>query len=728
MLRKTHALPGLFAALLVMLMALSGALLALSPVLDQASLPRAEAPVSVAQLASKVSERFPDVEQLRQLPSGTLVVHYRRDGQALAERVDPQTGASLGAYAPSPFWRWVRELHRALLLGTPGHAGAALGALAMLVLSLSGAWLLARRMGGWRRLFAPLKGSLMQRWHLQVARASMPVLLLTACTGLYLAAGTFGLVDDGSGAEPPYPELQADARPAPVAELGALQTLPLAQLRELTFPSPDNPGEPYGLSTRDGEGYVDPASGQWLGFQPYNTAHQAYEWAWRLHTGEGLSWLAAVLGLAALGVPLMTLSGVQMWWRRRSDRVRLDDNHEAEDADCVVLVGSEHHSTWGFARTLAEALASAGHRVHCAPMNDLAPHYPLARQLLVLTATHGDGAAPASASRFLEHLARDGLQADLPVAVLGFGDRQFPRFCAYAEAVDAALQAQGARPLLPLERIDRQSPQAFHRWGLALGEALGHPLQLEHQPSAPASQPLELMERRVYGEQVNAPTQVLRFRAPSGSAALPAFEAGDLVGIVPPGSAMPRFYSLASGAEDGVLEICVRRHEGGLCSSLLHRLPIGGQVQAFIQPNPQFRPASGRHPVILIGAGTGIGPLTGFIRNNREQHPMHLYWGGRHPASDFLYEDELRGYLADQRLTRLCAAFSQHAERQHVQDRLLGDAPVLRQLLAQGAQVLVCGGRDMAQGVMHALDRVLAPLGLDVNHLKAQGRYREDVY
>ena len=26
----------------------------------------------------------------------------------------------------------------------------------------------------------------------------------------------------------------------------------------------------------------------------------------------------------------------------------------------------------------------------------------------------------------------------------------------------------------------------------------------------------------------------------------------------------------------------------------------------------------------------------------------------------------------DQRLTRLCAAFSQHAERQHVQDRLLG--------------------------------------------------------
>ncbi|UUZ57419.1 hypothetical protein LP419_40355 [Massilia sp. H-1] len=49
----------------------------------------------------------------------------------------------------------------------------------------------------------------------------------------------------------------------------------------------------------------------------------------------------------------------------------------------------------------------------------------------------------------------------------------------------------------------------------------------------------------------------------------------------------------------------------------------------------------------MIGAGTGIGPLAGFIRNNTGRHPMYLYWGGRDPESDFLYQPELRNYLAD---------------------------------------------------------------------------------
>jgi sulfite reductase (NADPH) flavoprotein alpha-component len=132
--------------------------------------------------------------------------------------------------------------------------------------------------------------------------------------------------------------------------------------------------------------------------------------------------------------------------------------------------------------------------------------------------------------------------------------------------------------------------------------------------------------------------------------------------------------------------------------------------------------------VILIGAGTGIGPLAGFIRNNTAHHPMHLYWGGRNPTSDFLYESELNGYLADHRLTALRPAFSQAMDPCYVQDRLINDAKILRQLIENGAQVLVCGGREMAKGVMQALDEILAPLNLSVQALKVQGRYREDVY
>ena len=64
------------------------------------------------------------------------------------------------------------------------------------------------------------------------------------------------------------------------------------------------------------------------------------------------------------------------------------------------------------------------------------------------------------------------------MAVLGFGDRSFPAYCAFAKAVAAAAQAKGWPELLPLDTIDRQSPQDFARWGRALGEALGISLEL----------------------------------------------------------------------------------------------------------------------------------------------------------------------------------------------------------------------------------------------------------
>jgi sulfite reductase (NADPH) flavoprotein alpha-component len=243
--------------------------------------------------------------------------------------------------------------------------------------------------------------------------------------------------------------------------------------------------------------------------------------------------------------------------------------------------------------------------------------------------------------------------------------------------------------------------------------------------------------REDYGHAVDAPIAVLRF-APADPAAalhgrlfgsrLPRFEAGDLVGVLPPGSDVARFYSLASSTRDGVLEICVRRHPGGLCSGFLTDLAVGGEIDAFVRANPGFRPAPGAAPVILVGAGTGIGPLAGFIRQNDGRRPMHLWFGARNPASDFLYANDLERWLSERRLAGLRTAFSRVADRAHVQDRLAADAETVRALVSRGAQVMVCGGRDMAAGVAAAFGQALQPLGLTVEALKREGRYVEDVY
>ena len=209
---------------------------------------------------------------------------------------------------------------------------------------------------------------------------------------------------------------------------------------------------------------------------------------------------------------------------------------------------------------------------------------------------------------------------------------------------------------------------------------------------------------------------------------LARFSAGDLVGIVPSGAAAPRFYSLASASKDGVLEICVRRQDNGLCSGYLYHLTAGESVHGFIQSNARFKPAAGHSPILLIGAGTGIAPLIGFIRANTDQRPMYLYWGGRLATSDFLYQHELQACLADQRLSQLHVAFSRGAEHAYVQDKLVQDADQVRTLLKADAQILICGGRRMASDVATTLNTLLAPIALDVAALKKSGRYLEDTY
>ena len=740
MLRIFHSWSGLMAALLITMLAITGAVLSVNPVMERAQAKVVgTSSISVAELTGKIASRYPGAEQLQRSPSGSIIVYFTEGDQTGADLIDPFTGATIGGYSNSPFMVWVKNLHRSYLLDTPGRVGAGIAAVLMLFLTISGAFMLAKRLGGWRQLLNPIQGTLSQRLHNQVGRVAIFALLLSAVTGVYMSAVTFELLPEYQAADPAFPISVKGDLPAPIDTLAALKTIPVDNLRELVYPYKDDPNDVYSITTHEGRGFIDQSTGQLLSFEPFNNNRKLYEFIYMLHTGEGLWWLAFLLGLGALTVPLMAWTGIQIWWSRKQSAITIDNNASTRIADTVILVGSESNSTWGFAKTLHDALNLAGYLVHTSSMNGLASNYANAKRMFILTATYGNGDAPASADQFLKRLVKMDNNVSLPYAVLGFGDRQFPKYCEFAKEVDAALAAEGWPQLLPLDTINRQSPQEFARWGSTVSKVTNTDLALIHTPVQPRSTTLALAERVNYGVAVKAPTAVLRFKLPETSgksllsrslkrSGLQRFEAGDLVGIIPPGSSVPRFYSLASATKDDELEICVREHRGGVCSSFLYALAVGDTIEAFIKLNPGFRPAPGKAPIILIGAGTGIGPLVGFIRHNKAHRPIYLYWGGRDPQSDFLYEPELNRYVADKRLSKLNAVFSRVNERAYVQDKISLDADELRRLIESGAQILVCGGRSMADSIALAINEIIAPLNLDVLTLKAQGLYREDVY
>ena len=749
--KALHRWLGLTVGTLAMVLGLSGAFLAFDPVQQAWRAPAVPADLSAATLVERVTRTVPGAQEIRRLPSGGIVVFSFAGDQAQATYVDPADGRVLGPWQPSALPRWMKNLHRSLLLGDAGRWGAAGVALVMGLLSASGLVLLLRRMGGWRALAGRVHGTLAQRIHVLVGRVVLAVLALTSLTALTMSASTLGLVALEAGTEPdaisvaPVASSATGQAALAGAQLALLQNLRAQDLRKLNFPDAADPQDTWQVATAQGKAWIDRYSGQTLASQDNTVAQQVYDWALVLHTGEG-AWLwAVVLALVGTCVLLFWLSGVAMWWQARGLAPHITGNSALAQADALIFVASEGGSTWGFAQTLQDGLRKTGHRVHTAALENFQTT-AATRQVFVLAATYGDGQAPAHASHALAHIATlsPGAVA-IPVTVLGFGDRQFGTFCAFAEALEQAFRTPGWPTLLPLERIHQQSSQQFARWGEALAHALGEPLVLNHVPRVPPTTVLTLVSRQSFagapGSTSKAPqaAAILRFSWPVQSLGarlrrqgLAHFVAGDLVGVVAPGSPVPRYYSLASGWQDGFVEICVGQTPGGVCSTHLLGLQPGDSIVAFIRANPGFalpRAPWSVHPVVLIGAGTGVAPLAGFIRRNVKHIPMHLYFGGRDPRCDYYFGPEIQRWLDEARLTTLNTAFSRVPEGGgYVQDAVRRDAERLRGLVGQGAILRVCGSRAMAQGVTEALNTVLAPLKLTVLQLKAQERFAEDIF
>jgi sulfite reductase (NADPH) flavoprotein alpha-component len=215
----------------------------------------------------------------------------------------------------------------------------------------------------------------------------------------------------------------------------------------------------------------------------------------------------------------------------------------------------------------------------------------------------------------------------------------------------------------------------------------------------------------------------------------------------------PRLYSISSSpkAHAGEVHATVavvrykshNRERGGVCSTqFADRLPEGGTMPVYIQPNKRFRlPADAASPIVMIGPGTGIAPFRGFLHERAAAGATGknwLFFGAQSVKTDYLYENELAELQAKGVLTRLDTAFSRDQEHKiYVQDRMIEQGAELFAWLEQGATVYVCGDASrMAKDVDAALHRVIEVHGARdaeaakeyVAGLHDAKRYLKDVY
>jgi sulfite reductase (NADPH) flavoprotein alpha-component len=433
-----------------------------------------------------------------------------------------------------------------------------------------------------------------------------------------------------------------------------------------------------------------------------------------------------------------------LYRQRRAARLRAAqaaaDLVPAADGATPVLVA--YASQTGYAEQLAwqtaRVLHTAGVPALLRPLGDVtAEDLQRCERALFIASTYGEGDAPDAAAAFAQRTMAGG--SPLPAlnfGVLALGDREYANFCGFGRRLDEWLQERGARPLFDRIELDNADDEALRQWQHLLARVAGTSDLPEWE--APAFETWQLSERRLLNAgSSGGPCFHIELQGPAGA----AWEAGDLVQVLAPDDPdRPREYSIASLPQDGSLQLVVRqeRHADGTLGIasgwLTHSTPIGGNVAMRLRPHRNFRIGENRpRPLLLIGNGTGIAGLRSHLKARAhepadERAPCWLVFGERQSAHDHIFADEIEAWLAQGVLAHADLVYSRdQPQRRYVQHALAEQADRLREWLAKGMAIYVCGSLEgMAAGVDESLRETLGRDTLD--RLAEEGRYRRDVY
>ncbi len=718
--RYSHLTLAISSFLFILIASITGIVLAFEPISKQLSTYsiRNTENIQLAQTISTLQKKHNEIVSITVDENSFVTASViTKEGKNATFYINPSTGEKLGDIEKkNPIFQFATNLHRSLFLKSTGRFIVGFVSFLLCLIAITGIVLITKRQGGVSKFFSKIiRENFEQYYHIIIGRYTLIPIIIITLTGVYLSLDRFSVVPSEKIKHTlNFSSLNLKERIA-VAEFPSFQNIYLNEVKSVEFPFSEDEEDYFFIKLNNKELIIHQYTGEVISKENLSLTSILLNWSLLLHTGNGTLIWSLVLLIASFAILFFMYSGFAMTLKRTKKSTLPKSKIHKDNAEIIILVGSETGNTYTFATALFNALIKTNKTVFIDVLNNYTS-YKKGKHLIIITSTYGEGEAPSNANKLLQLISQTTLQKPINFSVIGFGSRAYPQFCQFAIDIHTLLaQHPKFEAVLPVHKINNQSFQDFKTWTHLWGKKTGINLELV-QPTKKTKkqQNFIIVNKTVLN---NDDSFLVRLRP---SKKLP-FNSGDLLAITPQQDNIERLYSI--GKIDNDVLLSIKKHELGVCSNLLYQVSKNDTIQATIQQNKAFHFPKKHKGVILIANGTGIAPFLGMLQH-KNATKTHLFWGGRNEESLQMYTPFFKNSAHNTHI-----AYSQAYPKTYVQDLLLKKEDLIASVLQNGGIIMICGSIKMLKGVENALEQIVSnKLNTSLSYFKKKNQIKTDCY
>ncbi len=680
--------------------------------------------IKLAECLPRIKETYPEITEISIDDNGFVLLDGSdAEGNQVKGYIDPTSGKFLGKpIIKSEFINWITSLHRSLFLKETGRFVVGIISILLALMAISGLILIIKRQKGFTKILKKInKDSASQYLHVAGGRLLLLPILFTTLTATYLFMYRFELMPKAKIQKIKTPSKSEDQ--LKLADFPIFKATPLSEVKKIEFPFiEDDPEESFIIKLNDKDIVVNQISGEVIESQTRSTAEIYEDLMLVLHTGKGDLVLAIILGISSLAILGFIYTGFAITLKRTKNKIK--NKYTAEDAEIVILVGSENGSTLGFANHIHNQLLSLNKKSYLSELNKYQT-LAKAQHLIIMTSSYGLGDAPTNANHFENLVEKHDQQQKIKVSIVGFGSRAYEDYCGYAEMLQQYIAKKDwAEMLCELHKVNDKSTHDFVEWTKEWSYKTLIPLATApslYQQAQKNLKTFKIVDRSEIVEDVTT------FKIHLEPVSKIKCKSGDLLAIYPKNDHTERFYSI--GKPNGKIQLVVKLHENGLGSGYLYHLKPGDHIKARIMENNEFHFPETAKKVVMIANGTGIAPFLGMIEEHQKPVETHLYCGFRKDSIlTRSYQDFADEQISKKKLSSFHIAYSREENAQYVMDLVKRDAAFFTDIIKNKNYIMICGALKMQHDIEEILFELCLENQLDFQDYKNQGLLLADCY